>query len=148
MSFACRLLPRTMRAGPIELDLFFRDGRIGESWLSMHPREFELIWRLAEMPRQRCSRKTLLRDVWRLHHVPETNTLEVHVHRLRQRLAPFGCDTLIATDPAGGYRLEADVAVELPARICRHLRGLDSGEPIGDDAANKLQPETDHEISG
>lgn len=50
-------------------------------------------------------RAAMLADVWRLAHVPETNSLEVHVSRLRAKLAPARAGWLVETDPRGGYRL-------------------------------------------
>jgi DNA-binding response OmpR family regulator len=99
------LLPRLRDAGPVTLDLFHRDGRIGQSWLALHPREFGLIWRLAECPGRPVTRAELLHDVWRLRHDPETNSVQVHVSRLRSKLAAHGLGALVATDPVGGYCL-------------------------------------------
>ncbi|MEH6684539.1 MAG: winged helix-turn-helix domain-containing protein [Qipengyuania sp.] len=101
-------LPRRIQAGPVLLDLFHRDGRLHGRWLGLHPREFALLWRLAETPGQQVTRTQLLRDVWRLDHVPETNSLEVHVSRLRAKLHVSRCGWLVETHPQGGYRLAAD----------------------------------------
>ncbi len=116
--FQC--LPRWRAAGPLLLDLFHRDGRLGRRWLGLHPREFSLLWRLAARPGERVTRRQLLQDVWRLDHDPETNSLEVHVSRLRGKLARLGCLSLVETVPEGGYRL-AGPACEpspLPAPCC------------------------------
>lgn len=51
------------------------------------------------------TRRQLLKDVWRISHEPETNSVEVHVSRLRAKLAEAGCAALVATVPQGGYRL-------------------------------------------
>lgn len=102
---AAGTLPRHRRIGPLELDLLHRDGRISGRWLALHPREFALLWRLADAPGERVAREELLRDVWRLAHVPETNSLEVHVSRLRAKLAVSKAAWLVETDPSGGYRL-------------------------------------------
>jgi DNA-binding response OmpR family regulator len=102
------MLPRWRSVGPLTLDLFHRDARRGGRWLALHPREFGVLWRLADNPGQRVTRVQLLRDVWRLNHEPETNSVEVHISRLRGKLAEFGCEGLVATDPRGGYRLHAD----------------------------------------
>jgi DNA-binding response OmpR family regulator len=51
------------------------------------------------------TRRDLWRDVWRLKHEPETNSVEVHVSRLRAKLASAGCAGLVETCPGGGYRL-------------------------------------------
>lgn len=98
-------LPRQRRLGPLLLDLFHRDARVAGRWLALHPREFALLWRLADRPGERVPRELLLRDVWRLSHVPATNSLEVHVSRLRAKLAVAGAAWLVETDPRGGYRL-------------------------------------------
>ena len=82
-------------AGPLTLDLFHRDARAGERWLALHPREFALLWRLAEQPGEPVSLATLLREVWRLEFEPGTNSVEVHVSRLRAKLALAGMPRLI-----------------------------------------------------
>jgi two-component system OmpR family response regulator len=69
--------------GPLTLDLLRRDARRGPSWLSLHPREFAVLWRLADEPGTLVSRRQLLTDVWRISQEPETNSVEVHVSRLR-----------------------------------------------------------------
>jgi DNA-binding response OmpR family regulator len=62
---------------------------------------------------------TLLREVWRLEFEPGTNSVEVHVSRLRARLASAGVAGLVETDPAGGYRVAASACAEpLDARLC------------------------------
>lgn len=98
-------LPRRRTIGPIVLDLVHRDASAQGRWLALHPREFALLWRLADRPGERVPRERLLRDVWRLAHIPETNSLEVHVSRLRAKLAVAKAAWLVETDPLGGYRL-------------------------------------------
>jgi DNA-binding response OmpR family regulator len=101
------LIPRFREAGDVTLDLFHRDGRVADCWLGLHPREFALFWRLAEHPGERMTRRQLLADVWRIHFEPETNSLAVHVARVRAKLDTFGLSRLIATHPEGGYFLNA-----------------------------------------
>ena len=100
-----RALPRTREIGPLRLDLFARDGFVAQRALGLHPREFALVWRLADSPGAAVSKKALVRDVWRMAHVPDTNSLAVHVFRLRAKLAIAGLDWLIKTEPSGGYYL-------------------------------------------
>lgn len=99
------MLPRWRKLGALTMDLFHRDVRRGPRWLGLHPREFGLLWRLADKPGERVTRRQLLKDVWRLNHQPETNSVEVHVSRLRAKLADVGCAELVETHPLGGYRL-------------------------------------------
>ncbi len=103
------LLPRWRLVGPLTLDLFHRDVRHGSHWLNLHPREFGVLWRLADHPGDTVTRAQLLKDVWRLNHEPGTNSVEVHVSRLRSKLAAAGCEKLVETVPQGGYRLSGEV---------------------------------------
>lgn len=101
------MIPRFREAGDVTLDLFHRDGRVDDRWLALHPREFALLWRLAEQPGERITRQQLLAEVWPIHFEPETNSVAVHVARVRAKLEPFGLVRLIATHPDGGYFLDA-----------------------------------------
>ena len=47
----------------------------------------------------------MLREVWRLEFEPGTNSIEVHVSRLRAKLALAGIEPLVETVPPGGYRV-------------------------------------------
>lgn len=100
------LIPRFREAGHVTLDLFHRDGRVEDRWLGLHPREFELLWRLAEEPGQRMTKHQLLADVWRKNFEPETNSVAVHVARVRAKLHLFGLSHILATHPDGGYLLD------------------------------------------
>ncbi len=102
------MLPRWRELGPLTLDLFHRDARQAARWLNMHPREFGLLWRLADNPGERVTRKQLLQDVWRISHDPQTNSVEVHISRLRNKLASVGCGDMVKTAPEGGYVLTDD----------------------------------------
>ena len=100
------LIPRFREVGEVTLDLFHRDGRIDDRWLSLFPREFELFWRLAQQPGKQVTKQELLKDVWRLDHEPGTNRVAVHVARLRAKLEFFGASPIIATHHHGGYFLD------------------------------------------
>lgn len=111
----CDSLPRRRELGGLTLDLLHRDARAGDRRLALHPREFALLWRLAERPGERVSRARLLREVWRLEFEPGTNSVEVHVSRLRAKLAAAGLRGLVETDPLGGYRLAPREPAQAPA---------------------------------
>ena len=98
-----RMVAPVLRFGPLELDLVARDGFVRRRALGLKPREFTLLWRLAETPGAAVSKVELLREVWRLNHVPETNTLAVHAHHLRTRLALFGLPGAVQAAAGGGY---------------------------------------------
>ena len=135
MHTAQDLIARQMQAGPLWLDLFHRDASCRGRWLALHPREFALLWRLAETPGRTVSQRTLLADVWRLSMEPGTNRVAVHVARLRRKLDGVGLGRLIATDGAG-YRLDP-----WPAPSCR----LDSAPRLRDEACSKTKSGTQGE---
>ena len=136
-----RTMPRRRKAGPVTLDIFYRDGRVDGSWLGLHPREFALLWRLAETPYTRVSRRQLLVDVWRMEHMPETNSLEVHVSRLRAKLAVSRCGWLVQTHPDGGYQLGGDGHGSFRAFAGARREMLDSARAFGNGDAQDLQDE-------
>lgn len=98
-------LPRYRRIGRLNLDLLAREAFVDERALGLHPREFGLLWRLADTPGRPVSKESLVRDVWRMGFVPETNSLAVHVSRLRGKLNTAGLEGLVETAPSGGYCL-------------------------------------------
>ena len=108
-------VPRKRQVGPLTLDLVAREGFVDKLRLGLHPREFGLLWRLADRPGVAVKKDDLLSDVWRLGFVPETNSLAVHVSRLRAKLAQAGLGGLVRTVASGGYLLApADATAPLP----------------------------------
>lgn len=99
------LVDRQRHVGALSLDLLKRDGFVAGRALGLFPREFELLWRLADEPGEAVPQAVLLRDVWQLRIQPETNSLAVHVSRLRGKLRLAGLDGLVETTMDGGYRL-------------------------------------------
>ena len=98
-------LPRTRRVGQLTLDLLAREAFGDGKPLNLNPREFALIWRLTDSVDQFVSKQALIYDVWRMGFVPETNSVAVHMSRLRRKLAFVGLAGIIETSPTGGYRL-------------------------------------------
>lgn len=132
------LIPRFREIGDVTLDLVHRDGRVEDRWLSLHPREFELLWRLAQKPGERVSRQQLLADVWRINFEPATNSVAVHVARVRAKLAPFGLSKMIVTHPDGGYLLDA------PPGPSAFASGLVTGdEPVSPVESRKSETKRD-----
>ena len=126
-------LPRYRLHGPLRLDLLAREAFVAGRAVGLHPREFALLWRLAETPGEAVSAAELLYDVWRLSFRPETNSLAVHVSRLRAKLRTSGVDGLVETLPDASYRLS--LLTERPAIPLARDFGLDgylrlSEEPV------------------
>ena len=88
-----RLEPRTHRVvrGAVELKL--------------GPTEFRLLHFLLSHPERVHSRAQLLDRVWGDHVFIEERTVDVHVKRLRDALAPAACAAMVETVRGAGYRL-------------------------------------------
>jgi two-component system, OmpR family, phosphate regulon response regulator PhoB len=92
-----RLDPATRRVTR-RVDDQLREVKIG-------PTEFRLLHFLLTHPERVHSRAQLLDRVWGDHVFIEERTVDVHVKRLREALAPVHAATLIETVRGAGYRL-------------------------------------------
>ncbi|EIV95379.1 response regulator transcription factor [Frankia sp. QA3] len=96
-----------LRGGPVLLDRAAHEVRLDGTVVSVPPREFRLLALLLEQAGRVVPRETLLREVWGSAHT-ETNTLAVHVRRLRRRLGEAaGEPTIIESIRGVGYRFRA-----------------------------------------
>ena len=55
-------------------------------------KSFELLWILASNPQRVFSKTELYEKVWQEDFVDDTNTLNVHIHALRQDLAKYSTE--------------------------------------------------------
>jgi two-component system phosphate regulon response regulator PhoB len=76
--------------------------------LELGPTEFRLLHFLMTHPNRVHSRSRLLDAVWGDDAIVEERTVDVHVRRLRQALAPSGHDALIETVRGSGYVLRSE----------------------------------------
>lgn len=58
------------------------------------PREFDLLYHLAQNPRRVFTREELLTTVWGYDYFGEQRTVDVHIRRLRTKLAPLSYEYL------------------------------------------------------
>jgi DNA-binding response OmpR family regulator len=107
-------LPARREIGPLRLELLRRDAFVAGRAAGLHPREFALLWRLAEAEGAPVAAADLLGDVWHLSFRPETNSLAVHISRLRAKLRVAGLDPMVETLPCGAYRLIVPRTAEPP----------------------------------
>lgn len=101
-----RWLPRHRRLGDLQLDLLAREAYRQHKPLNLNPREFALLWRLADSPNEPVTKQSLIHDVWRMGFVPETNSIAVHMSRLRRKLSFVGLGGIIVTSTGGSYSLQ------------------------------------------
>jgi two-component system phosphate regulon response regulator PhoB len=86
----------------------------GDVDLKMGPTEFRLLHFLMTHPERVHSRAQLLDRVWGDHVFIEERTVDVHVKRLREALAPAQAAGMIETVRGAGYRLTQHASA-LPA---------------------------------
>jgi two-component system phosphate regulon response regulator PhoB len=81
--------------------------RLGDEMreVKVGPTEFRLLHFFMSHPERVHSRAQLLDRVWGDHVFIEERTVDVHVKRLREALAPVQCSGLIETVRGAGYRL-------------------------------------------
>jgi DNA-binding response OmpR family regulator len=102
--------------GDLQLDLTRRQVRIGDRRMDLSPREFDLLRLLVDARSRIVSRRELLAEVWGMAADPGTNVVDVHVGRLRHKLA-LARGPVIRTIRGKGYTLlpEARADQEGPA---------------------------------
>jgi two-component system OmpR family response regulator len=94
--------------GDLEMDLLSRSVRRGLQKIDLQPREFRLLEYLMRHAGQVVTRTMLLEGVWDYHFDPQTNVIDVHVSRLRQKIdKPFELP-LLHTVRNAGYMLRAE----------------------------------------
>ena len=92
----------------LEMDLLSRQVKRAGQKIDLQPREFRLLEYLMRHAGQVVTRTMLLEGVWDYHFDPQTNVIDVHVSRLRQKVdRPFGA-ALIQTVRNAGYMLRPE----------------------------------------
>jgi two-component system phosphate regulon response regulator PhoB len=76
--------------------------------LQLWSTEFRILHFFMTHPGRIFSRARLLDDIWGDHVFVEERTVDVHIRRLRQALAPSGHETLIETVRGVGYRFRTE----------------------------------------
>jgi len=97
-----------LTVGDLELDLLSRQVKRAGQKIDLQPREFRLLEYLMRHAGQVVTRTMLLEGVWDYHFDPQTNVIDVHVSRLRQKIdKPFD-GPLIHTVRNAGYMVKAE----------------------------------------
>jgi DNA-binding response OmpR family regulator len=76
-----------LRLRELNLDLTRRVVSVRDQVLDLSPREFDVLRVLVAHRTRTISRRELLQEVWQVRDDPGTNVVEVHVARLRSKLA-------------------------------------------------------------
>jgi len=101
-------VPETrLKVENLEMDLLARTvSRAGRD-IDVQPREFRLLEYLMRHAGQVVTRTMLLENVWEYHFDPQTNLIDVHISRLRQKVDKDFDQPLIHTVRGAGYTLRA-----------------------------------------
>ena len=96
-----------LRVADLELDLLTRKVTRAGKVIDLQPREFQLLETLLRHPGRVMTRTMLLETVWDYHFDPQTNVIDVHISRLRQKVDRGFEQPLIHTVRGAGYCLRA-----------------------------------------
>ena len=97
--------PTRLRVEDLELDLLKREAVRGGKTIELQPREFRLLEYLMRQAGRVVTRTMLLEAVWDYHFDPQTNVIDVHISRLRQKIDHGFATPLLHTVRGAGYRL-------------------------------------------
>ncbi|MBU0723871.1 MAG: response regulator transcription factor [Alphaproteobacteria bacterium] len=96
-----------LSCGDLEMDLLGRKVTRAGRPIDLQPREFKLLEYLLRHADQVVTRTMLLEGVWSYHFDPQTNVIDVHISRLRQKLDKDFETPLLHTVRGTGYKLSA-----------------------------------------
>ena len=94
---------RALEVADLELDLLSRKATRAGKAIDLQPREFQLLETLMRHAGQVMTRTMLLEQVWNYHFDPQTNVIDVHISRLRQKIDRGFEPPLIHTVRGAGY---------------------------------------------
>ncbi|WP_306397945.1 response regulator transcription factor [Telluria beijingensis] len=94
-----------MTLGDLSVDMLsHRVTRAGKP-VALQPREFKLLTYLLRHANQVVTRTMLLESVWDYHFDPQTNVIDVHISKLRQKIDAGFATPLLRTVRNAGYML-------------------------------------------
>jgi two-component system OmpR family response regulator len=92
----------------LEMDLLTRTVTRAGRRIDLQTREFRLLEYLLRHAGQVVTRTMLLDGVWDYHFDPQTNVIDVHISRLRQKIDKGFATPLLHTIRGAGYSLRED----------------------------------------
>jgi len=102
-------VPTRLVLGELEMDLLARSVRRAGRAIELQPREFKLLEYLMRHAGHVVTRTMLLEGVWDYHFDPQTNVIDVHISRLRQKIDKGFDRPLLHTVRGAGYCLREDL---------------------------------------
>ena len=94
-----------LSCGDLSMDLLSRKVTRDGKAIELQPREFKLLEYMLRHKNHVVTRTMLLDGVWDYHFDPQTNVIDVHISRLRQKIDSEFENPLIHTIRGAGYKL-------------------------------------------
>ena len=94
-----------LSVGDLRLDRLSRKVSRGGAPIALQPREYKLLEFLMRHAEQVVTRTMLLENVWDYHFDPQTNVVDVHISKLRQKIDAGFDRPLLRTVRSAGYML-------------------------------------------
>src|ERR1700732_562348 len=96
-----------LTVGDLHMDPLTRKVSRGDRPITLQPREFKLLEYLMRHAGQVVTRTMLLENVWDYHFDPQTNVVDVHISKLRQKIDAEFERPLLRTVRNAGYMVTA-----------------------------------------
>ncbi|MDG3444227.1 response regulator transcription factor [Nitrospirillum amazonense] len=101
-------VPETnLAVGDLRMNLLSRKVTRGDRVITLQNQEFKLLEYLMRHVDQVVTRTMLLEGVWGYHFDPQTNVVDVHISKLRQKIEGEGEPPLLRTVRNAGYMMTA-----------------------------------------
>lgn len=98
----------TLEVADLRMDLLTRRVTRDGTPIDLRPQEYKLLEYLMRHSGEVVTRTMLFEGVWDFHFDPQTNVIDVHISRLRQKIDKGFDKPLIRTHRGGGYSISAD----------------------------------------
>jgi len=95
-----------IQVGDLQIDLLQREVRRGEKLIDLRPREYALLEYLVRNTGTVVSKTMILEHIWDYHFDPQTNVVDVLIHRLRSKIDEGHDQKFIHTVRGSGYVLK------------------------------------------
>ena len=96
-----------LKVADLELDRLTHKVKRAGKVINLQPREYVILEFLMQHAGQVVTRTMLLESVWEYHFDPQTNIVDVHISRLRNKIDKGFEPTLLQTVRGAGYCLQA-----------------------------------------
>jgi DNA-binding response OmpR family regulator len=80
-----------------------------EKQIMLTPKEYKLLLALAKAKGKTLSKQVIAEEVWNINFETGTNTIEVYINFLRNKIDKDYSEKLIHTRPGFGYYLKNDI---------------------------------------